>query len=146
MEVRNLVRDFTNYRLRLGGYNNWGEEPVLSPSPIVKTVRLLALHFERKYEDRFEEMTATIDLLDHWSREAIEGVSKGLFEDGIRWGRIMGLIVFSARLSLNAMERDLPDRVDDIVEWTSDYLLSDFFRNWILTHGGWVSNQVVLKN
>jgi len=139
MEVEEIVRDYTAYRLRQAGFNNWREEPTEHPSPPLRTIRLLGQQFELAYNNAFDDMTQNIDVSGPQAQEAFTGICTVLFENGIQWGRIVGLLVFAVKLSLKAMENDMPNRVDHIVQWTTNHLQSDRFARWITENGGWVS-------
>lgn len=138
MEAGDIVRDYTAYRLRLSGYNDWENENQRPTSPM-RTMRLLGQQFEEAYNNAFEDMTRNISVSGPEAHEAFVSICSVLFENGIQWGRIVGLIVFAAKLSFKAMEANVPNQVENIVLWTTNHLNSPPFLTWINQHGGWVS-------
>ena len=138
METGEIITDYTAHKLRSCGFNNW-KQATDEPAPAMRTMRLLGRQFEDAYIAAFEDMTRNINIEGQEAHEAISNVSSVLFSNGIQWGRIIGLIVFAAKLSLKAMEANAPQQVDNIVLWTTNHLKSEDFCEWITQHGSWVS-------
>ncbi|XP_067934775.1 bcl-2-like protein 2 [Watersipora subatra] len=136
METEDIVTDYTAYKLRLSGYDNWRPSTEL-PTPAMRTMRTLGQQFEDSYTTTFEDMTRDIDVTGPEAQDSISNISSVLFSDGIRWGRVVGLIVFSAKLSVKAMEANLPDQVNNIVSWTTSHLKLPRFRLWLEQNNKW---------
>lgn len=134
-----VIRDYTAFTLRHSGYNIARIRPTETPTLAMRTMRTLGQQFDAAYNNAFDDMTADINIDGPEVDEAFASICLVLFENGIAWGRIVGLIVLSSKLSRKAIEANVPDQVDNIIQLTTSYLQSPRFTRWITEHGGWVS-------
>ncbi|RWS11225.1 apoptosis regulator Bcl-2-like protein [Dinothrombium tinctorium] len=76
----------------------------------------------------------------NWSSigyQSFKGVANELFCEGIKWGHILTLFVFSSELAFHSgVSKGHPSVVDDIALWLCLYL-NDNILQWISDHGGW---------
>jgi hypothetical protein len=139
--TRDIVKDFTNYKLRRSGYENHNggvQVGFEAPSPVHRLMRDMGDQFETAYFNSFDDMTNQINVHGDDLKSVVYDVYDNTFNSGIAWGRIVGTIVFSARLSVKAQNSNRIDVVGKLIEWTTEYLEQPRFDNWINQHNGWV--------
>ena len=136
-----LVKDFVCYRLKKAGYDNFGSVATTNTPESVtrRTLRLMGDEFTNAYFNAFDDMTSSINIHDENLRDVLCNILDVTCETGIHWGRIIGVFVFSSVLAVKAMDCQREDVVENIIQWTVDYLGTPRFSNWIVQHGGWVS-------
>lgn len=132
-----LVEDYVDYRLRKAGFK-WKSRRSLAsePSAVMRTLRQLSDEFEVRYTRTFDELNRHIVITKENARDTFANVVSELFVDGIKWGRIVGLFSFTAKLALQAMEKEDEDLVNNLVDWSTQYVSSKLL-SWINQHGGW---------
>lgn len=154
--TKDLVYDFIINKLRKAGpeeklssiinrYNNNSKQINSELSCMVhKTLRCIGEEFHNLYFASFEEMTGAINVHGDDIKQVFCGILDVTCETGIEWGRIVGIFVFAALLSVKAMDCDRADVVENIISWTTEYLQGNNYTNWIHQHGGWVSGLAVI--
>lgn len=145
--TRDVIKDFTSYKLRKSGYENRIEGSQLgfdAPTPVHRLVRDIGDQFETAYFNSFDDMTNQINIHGADLKAVVYSILDSTFDSGIAWGRIVGALVFSARLSVKAQAANRSDVVNNLIQWTTDYLEQPKFDNWINQHNGWVSKTLKL--
>lgn len=142
---KSIVNDYINYRVEKSGHT-WEGCPALDePCKVHFTMRTLGDEFEERYHDRFDDMCDQLHVTPNTAYPTFLAVINELFVDGVKWGRIVALFSFGGALAVRAIENDMPELVDNIVEWVTKYLDNNLSQ-WIANHDGWVSNFTLLDH
>lgn len=141
MTSRRLVTDYVKYRLKkeelyFPGPNS--EEYHKDCDKLREPIRALCKEFEERYITAFENMVDQIHITDDNVKDSFTSVINELFSDGIRWGRIVGLFSFAGAICVQCVQKEMPYKVDQVVDWTTTYLDTDL-KPWMDENGGWVS-------
>ena len=106
----------------------------------MKRLRILGQQYEDAFYRVFDNMISNFDLYAPGARENYGGVVSVVFDNGngISWGRILGVIVFSSKLCIQAARDNRQDVVDTIYTWLCELFGSEQLSNWMLEHNGWV--------
>lgn len=134
-----LFSDYVDYRLRKTGFKRKASEsptPTSEPTAVMLALRRLSDEFEVRYTRTFDELDQHIVVTQDNAYETFVNVVNELFIDGIKWGRIVGLFSFTAKLALQAMEKEDEELVNNLIEWATEYV-SLKLQPWITQHGGW---------
>ncbi|KAK2145887.1 hypothetical protein LSH36_649g01030 [Paralvinella palmiformis] len=138
VNTRVLVSDYMRHHLKKHNVpweaDNGGE----LPGPVELTMRAIGDEFEDRYREVFEEMSNQLHISPSNARQTFHGVVNELFNDEVNWGRIVALFSFGATLAVQCVQKDMPELVDQLVDWITQYL-DDNLYSWIQEHNGWVS-------
>jgi len=148
----NLVAGFVGHRLEKAGYDQWTNNVCLKKfdllnnynhgedksSHVAETMCVVGDEFHDLYFNSFQDMVGSINIHADDLKDVIYKIFDVTCETGIEWGRITGIFVFSAILAVKAMDCNRTDVVENIISWTSAYLESQRYSNWISQHNGWV--------
>lgn len=143
VSTRSLVEDFVRYKLRKAGYESVeknGECSITPPSKIHQCLRDMGDQFSSQYYECFGDMTSNVQIGSPDLRSVLIQVLDINFESAVTWGRLCGAMSFAANLAIHARSLNRLKTVEDIVEWTVEYLERYKLSNWISLHGGWVSS------
>lgn len=150
--TRELVKYYVCYRLGRAGYEDFsssGQQQIITTTDsssiqnsisVKRTLKLMGDEFSNAYFGAFDDMTNTINVHGEDLKEVLYKIYDVTCGTGIEWGRLVGLFVFSSLLAIKAMACHRPDVVENIIQWTADYLEQERFSEWINQHGGWVSS------
>ena len=137
------VYDFLQYKLN-NGYQlrvpeNFRESSgrTNNINKVGSALRSLADEFSSQFKEQFVEMCDQLDVNEATMKQTIEGVANELFNDGIKWARIVAFFVFGSELAIHCKKRNWPDLIDVIALSLSSYI-SEKLLPWIYDHGGWV--------
>ncbi|XP_061919775.1 bcl-2-like protein 1 isoform X4 [Entelurus aequoreus] len=92
--------------------------------------------FELLFAQRFSNLDSYIDIIYDATYGSFKMTMDQVFQDGINWGRIVGLFAFGGIICVKCAERGLSDLVPYIVDWMTNYL-DEHISTWIQSHGGW---------
>lgn len=107
-------------------------------------LREAADNFELRFTEAFSDLSSKLSITAFTAYHSFKSVMDELFNDGINWGRIVGLFVFGGALCVECIEKDMRHLVSRIADWMSTYL-DEHISPWIQSHGGWVSRQRGMK-
>ncbi|CAD5117625.1 unnamed protein product [Dimorphilus gyrociliatus] len=141
MTARRLVTDYVIYRLE--------REHLDFPGPNTKQynneydklrepIRALCKEFEERYIAAFENMVDQIHIADDNAKDSFTSVINELFSDGVRWGRIVGLFAFTGAICVQCVQKEMPYKVEQVIDWTTTYLETEL-KPWMDENEGWVS-------
>ncbi|CAH1788200.1 unnamed protein product [Owenia fusiformis] len=134
-ETRFLVADYVKYRMQRQGYEyNCNQLP--HPTRINQVLRILGDEFEQKYRSNFEDMRNQIHITPDTAQQCFLQIIAELFRDGVRWGRVIALFAFTGTIAAQCVEQEMPSLVDNIVDWSSNYV-NTHLMSWINENGGW---------
>ena len=108
------------------------------PLAILTLLRELADSFEDRNPEAFQEVIRKLNVTARTAYPAFVAVAQELFNDGIRWGRIMGLYALAAAVAVECVRRKLKDYVQLVHDWLLTFM-TDNLLEWINEHKGWVS-------
>ncbi|KAL4624617.1 apoptosis regulator Bcl-2-like [Arapaima gigas] len=91
---------------------------------------------ERRYLRDFAHLTAQVNLSPPGARGMFSAVIEELFRDAVNWGRIVAFLEFGGGLCVECVNRDMPQQVEHIASWMTDYLNGPL-QTWIQENGGW---------
>lgn len=144
--VADFVSEFLEYKLSQCGYQ-W-RSPLAPTREAGNTIaakvgialRSLADEFTSQFKEQFAEMCVEmcdkLDISAENMKPAIEGIANELFNEGIKWARIVAFFVFGSELALHCKNRNWPDLINVIAYSLSSYI-SEKLLPWINDHGGW---------
>ncbi|VEL27603.1 unnamed protein product [Protopolystoma xenopodis] len=141
----NLIRGFASTRLDIDNKSPRRQD-LEKPhkSELLTAIVRLVQEFSRRYQERFDpkSLAETIHINpENFSIkefvEFYEGVLTNLFSD-INWGHIVGMLAFFHLLIDQLAALKLASEVDTLTSVTSSFV-NTHLRDWITTHGGWVS-------
>lgn len=140
--TEDIVKDYVAGCMKENGYDSeWNTRyPVPHPTRAIDTMRTLGKQFERAYSDNFDNMLDDFDITSENAEGNFNNVVRILFNNGVRWGRIVGLVVFASKLSLKAVHPSVNrrDLVSTIVLWTCNVLQSHDVCDWMAANNNWV--------
>lgn len=140
--VAAYVYDFLQYKLN-NGYQLRVPENLRDGSgrtninKVGNALRSLADEFSSQFKEQFVEMCDQLEVNEETMKQTIEGVANELFNDGIKWARIVAFFVFGSELAIHCKRRNWPQLIDIIALSLSSYI-SEKLLPWISDHGGWV--------
>lgn len=103
---------------------------------IGSALRSLADEFSSQFKEQFVEMCDQLQVNEGTMKVTIEGVANELFNDGIKWARIVAFFVFGSELAIHCKKRNWPDLINIVALSISSYI-SEKLLPWINDHGGW---------
>lgn len=140
--VAAYVYDFLQYKLN-NGYQLRVPENLRDSSgrtninKVGNALRSLADEFSSQFKEQFVEMCDQLEVNEETMKQTIEGVANELFNDGIKWARIVAFFVFGSELAIHCKKRNWHQLIDIIALSLSSYI-SEKLLPWIYDHGGWV--------
>ena len=140
VNTRVLVADYVSHHLRKHNvpWRADADAGAAEPGPVELTMRAIGDEFEDRYREVFEEMSSQLHVTPNNAQQTFHGVVGELFNDEVNWGRIVALFSFGATLAVQCVENDMPELVDQLIDWITQYL-DDNLYSWIQEHNGWVS-------
>ena len=99
-------------------------------------LRSLATEFERRNSEQFDDDMIGHGITQENAHDAFLQAAGELFCDGVNWGRVVALFVFSGRFAVFCCEKNMCDIVENIVDWVSKYI-DRKLNVWIEKHDGW---------
>ena len=137
---RLLVADYIKCRLRKDDlHSHWPNCPRLAePGQVQFCMRAIGSELENRYSEVFVAMANSLNITPNTAQITYFAVVQELFNDGVNWGRIVALFAFSGCLAVHCVKKEMSSVVDQILEWTSEFL-ENRLHGWITQHGGWVS-------
>ena len=139
---RVIVADYMHHRLRRNGMQWPNSCPVdlpTSPGRVERAMRSLGEEFEERYQQVFNEMCQQLHITPNNAEATFATIVGELFSDGIKWGRIVALFSFGGCLAVECVQKEMPNLVDQVLEWTTRYVDLNLMP-WIQQNGGWVRN------
>lgn len=140
-DTPSILKDYLAYCMRRSGYDTWAPDfPKPTPTNYMKRLRILGDQYEEAFFRVFDDMINNFELYTPQARDNFSGVVSVVFDNGngIAWGRILGVIVFSSKLCIKAMRDNRPDVVENIYTWLSELFATEQLSNWMAEHDGWV--------
>lgn len=136
-----LVCDFLQHRLNGPVSLPDGiRDATPSSSRVFSALRALAEEFNAQFREQFLEMCSQLEGVSESSavRQTVEGVANELFNDGIKWARIVALFVFGGELAAHYTKKrgGAQELVDSIALTVAAYVSAKLLP-WINDHGGW---------
>lgn len=105
----------------------------------VKTaLRDSADEFEELFTEAFSDLSSHLDFTPDTAYQRFKSVMDEVFQDGVNWGRIVGMFVFGGVLCVVCIEKNMSELVSRIADWMTTYL-DEQVSPWIESQGGWVS-------
>lgn len=133
-----IVKNYVHYRLSKSGYARNPDGSDSPPGAVQRSLRVMGDEFQAAYSNAFEDMTGVINVHGQDLKDVFYTILDSTFEDGVvNWGRIVGLFVFSSMVAVKSMACNRTDVVENVMEWTTDYLQQDKLSHFINAHGGW---------
>ncbi|KRZ14215.1 Bcl-2-like protein 1 [Trichinella zimbabwensis] len=131
-----IACDYINHRLLKSNYV-WTDCPDLpKPNCISLCMRTMGEELEQRYERSFKSMSETLQISPTTAYPTFLAICDQLFNDGIRWGRIVALYAFGGSLSLQCVRKNMPELVSSIADWLAMYT-ETHLSQWIIENGGW---------
>jgi hypothetical protein len=138
-----LCKAYLAHALRRKGLEDAIPQSMLSacqsgrPHAVLSILRDLADSFEDKNPEGFREMVRQLNINARTAYPSFMAVAQDLFQDGIRWGRIVGLYALAAAVVVECVRRKLNDYVVLVYDWLLTFM-SENLLEWINDHNGWV--------
>ncbi|OUC46612.1 Bcl-2-like protein 1 domain protein [Trichinella nativa] len=130
-----IACDYINHRLLKSNYV-WTDCPDLpKPNCISLCMRTMGEELEQRYERSFKSMSETLQISPTTAYPTFLAICDQLFNDGIRWGRIVALYAFGGSLSLQCVRNNMPELVSSIADWLAMYT-ETHLSQWIIENGG----------
>jgi len=112
-------------------------QPLEEANPeINSTMRRVTSEFEQRFAEAFEELGGQLEIDRDSAYQTFQGILGATFQDGVSWGRIVALMCLSGALASKCVSLNMPELVNDVVEWTVSYV-ENHLNDWISDHGGW---------
>lgn len=108
-----------------------------SETEVLETFKKVVDEFKLNYSERVVDLCSHLEVTLDSVNGVFLGVSNELFSEGITWGRISALVVFSSELAAQCLRKELPETVVEEVLDCCLELVQDKLENWIEDHGGW---------
>lgn len=91
-----------------------------------------------------DDLCESFDLYCAEARDRYEIITKEIFSDGVNWGRIVMIFLFSAKLALQCKENEHEHLIREVIDWVRVAIGKRSY--WIKNAGnGWVSIISCLK-
>jgi len=130
--AKSLADDLVHYVA-----NNNSSKNLKSPSSYSRTMRRTVDELLEKHDILFKGMVAKLNVTGDNVQVTFVNVADEIFQDRqFNWGRIVAVYAFAGRLARHCVEKDLPDRIDQISEFLGSYV-GNRLGVWIHQHGGW---------
>ena len=139
METHYLVCDFIRYYL-LQQHLSWDECPELpAPNWLRVIMRTWGCEFVRDYGRDFVDLVDGFYNIEQPTYGNFWKLARGIFDDDINWGRVVGLFAFSAKLAEYCHRHNKRQLIGQVAEWLTMSLKADEPRVWLEQKGGWSS-------
>ncbi|XP_054723999.1 bcl-2-like protein 2 [Uloborus diversus] len=142
-EVAAFVNEFLQYRLNQNGVQWRAPTSIQEPdtgrtiaSKVGMALRSLADEFSSQFKEQFVDICDKLEISENTLKPTIEGVANELFNEGIKWARIVALFVFSSELAMHCKKNNWPELINTVAHSLSSYI-SEKLLPWINDHGGW---------
>lgn len=106
---------------------------------VFHVVRVMVEH----YDGNFREQHPDIDMIHNTRvdqsrlRPMLRGLIRELIVDGVREGRIIGVLVLVGSLAVQCYEREMFVAIDDLI-WEANDLFNELVEPWLIENGHWV--------
>lgn len=110
------------------------------PADVFKQLSKLADAFEDQRTDTFQDVLRRLRFTPRNAYTNFVSVAQSLFQDGIHWGRIVGLYVLGGAVAVECARRNMRGYVELVRGWFMTYVTENLLE-WITEHGGWVSGE-----
>ncbi len=134
--------------IRLNGYVSGNGHTQHSRSQLTKdkgfndaisTLETCCKDLKAKHQREIEERVTTLDISNSMLYMEYQESCSLLMDDDIKWGRITVLLFFTSVLAKRLYRENRTAMIESLVGWQSTFL-NDVTSQWILDHGGWVSD------
>lgn len=154
VNTRVLVADYVKFRLDKDGLADQCDIQVSAVGNVQQTMRVLGEEFELRYNQVFQEMSQQLHITPNTTHPTFVAVVDELFRDReadndagqlrVRWGRIVALFAFAGCLSVQCVQKELPNQVENVIDWTATYI-DQQLSSWIQQNNGWVCIKICVK-
>ncbi|XP_006008143.1 bcl-2-like protein 2 [Latimeria chalumnae] len=133
---RGVVEDFIYYKLGQKGYSQQGAPTDPPANPLYRAMREAGDEFEARFHRTFNSLSSHLHITPGTAYRRFAETADSLFQDGVNWGRVVALFVFSAALCVESVDKEMASLVGRIIDWTVTYVESSL-QDWINHSGGW---------
>lgn len=137
VNINCVVSGVFKQRLKKAGHI-WQTSPVeiCRNNKVIETLCKLCDEFESRYEDVFRKLGHEFDNSD-LTVDSFNSVLDHLIEDGLNWGRVIGILTFASVMAVIAMKKSKDCQVELIRDWTCSYMQKNV-EKWMKQNNGWV--------
>lgn len=135
--ARTIVEDYIRYCLAKKGLNWHNGQRDVTPNEIQQAMRAMGDEFETRFSNSFD-MINRLEITPDTAYQTFRAIVTEIFADGVNWGRVVALFGFGGKLSVKCVQQNMPQLVNSIVDWVSDYVDTNL-KSWITSNNGWVS-------
>ena len=105
-----------------------------------ETIKRNCMHMKSQHRDEMLGLVKTLDIRDSKLQSIYTKVASTIVEGEIRWGRIVGLFVFTAMLAVRLHSEGQQQKIEGLPQWLAMFI-NDNVSEWLQqTPGGWVSH------
>ncbi|XP_068171537.1 bcl-2-like protein 1 [Antennarius striatus] len=112
--------------------------PSANLEAVQAALRDSAEEFELLFTQAFSNLSSQLNITPETAYNSFKSVMDEVFQDGVNWGRIVGLFAFGGVLCVDCVEKDTSELVPRIADWMTTYL-DEHISPWIQSQGGWDS-------
>lgn len=148
----NVINEIRDEERRFNASNsNRGDDPNQEQMrQLGKTLAAYGDEIQEKYHTTFTEMISRLNLSSDqdFAYDSFTRVAMRLFEHGISWGRILGLLCFGYEIAIYVIKRSthgIGRFLKKIVSYVAKFVLKEKIAQWIAERGGWVKALVDME-
>lgn len=135
---RTIAEDYIRYSLEKNGLSWHNGQRDATPNQIQQAMRAMGDEFETRFSHSFDDMISRLEITPDTAYQTFRTIVTEIFADGVNWGRVVALFGFGGKLSVKCVQQNMPQLVNSIVDWVSDYVDTNL-KSWIAANNGWVS-------
>lgn len=139
-KVQNFARAYIIGQLERRGHNSLVERLVGSYRPpsdrAAKCLNMIATQLAEERREQLEEICFDLQITKETLKETFDTIADEMFNDSVKWGRIVTFIAFTGALAEYCADHGLEEEVEKIIEWTEEFV-HERLMGWIARSGGW---------
>lgn len=103
-----------------------------------RLINKIASQLAEERKEQLEEMCFELQISGETLQDTFDAISKEMFRNDIKWGRIVSFIAFSGALAVYCAENSMETFVSKVLKWTESFIEVNLLQ-WMISEGGWNS-------
>ena len=138
-KVRNFARAYIIGQLEYHGHIHLVKQlgPFQPPSDVAaKCLDIIATQLAEERREQLDEICFDLQITKETLKASFDTIADEMFNDSIKWGRIVTFIAFAGALANYCAENELQEEVGDLIDWTEEFV-HERLMPWVSQSGGW---------
>jgi len=138
VDSKDLVAEYVCHRLASSNYpNEQNCRRRVTPNNTQQALQALGDELEPRFAQTCGSILNKLHITPDTAHQTFKSIVEELFADGQQnWGRVVALFEFGSQFALRCVQLAMPQLVNPIIDWVSDYVDSKLAA-WIAQNNGW---------